>query len=407
MILTAKSLITRVGKNIGLSAAEIDYVLSIDKEHVFDIKMSNGRTLKAYRIQHKNLLGPYKGGVRFHPEVDIDEVRALSILMSLKTAAMGLPLGGGKGGISVDPNQLTEADLEELSRAYVKNLHEHIGPKQDIPAPDVNTNAKIIDWMVDEYEQLTGDTSKASFTGKSLENGGSLGRDAATGRGGMLALKYYLELAGIKPEGLTVAVQGIGNVGFFFAKHAEEELGLRIVAVGDSRQSLVVRDFENNNTGLSVEGFTSTRNGMIDDLPDTKHAKFIRRDKILEQDVDVLVCAALGDTINKRNYDLIKAPIILELANGPVDDFAFNKIKDEKTIIPDIIANSGGVIVSYLEWLQNHESSSWDQEKIDLELETYMKKAIVSMYQYSKENNVPLKEAALSLAIKRLLEAKK
>lgn len=407
MILSAKKLITRVGKNIGLTPEDIEYVLAIDKEHVFDIKLSNGRIHKAYRVQHKNLLGPYKGGVRFHPEVDIDEVRALSILMSLKTAAMGLPLGGGKGGISVDPNTLTEADLEELSRAYVKNLHKHIGPDQDIPAPDVNTNAKIIDWMVDEYEALTGDSTKASFTGKSIENGGSLGRDAATGRGGMLALKYYLELKGIEPKGLTVAVQGIGNVGFFFAKHAEEELGVRIVAVGDSRQSLVVRDFKNNNTGLSVEGFTSTRHGLIDDLPETKHARFIRRDKILEQDVDVLVCAALGDTINKRNYDLVKAPIILELANGPVDDFAFGKIKDTKTIIPDIIANSGGVIVSYLEWLQNRESSSWKQEKIDSELELYMKKAVDSMYSYAKENKISLKEAALSLAIKRLIEFRK
>lgn len=405
MILSAKNLVTRVGKDLGLSKDDIDYILAIDKEHVFEIDLGNGRKHKAYRVQHNNLRGPYKGGVRFHPEVDLDEVKALSILMTLKTAAIGLPLGGGKGGVAVDPRDLSEEELERLSRAYVEHLHPHIGPDQDIPAPDVNTNSKIIDWMVEEYENITGDNSKASFTGKSIDNGGSLGREAATGRGGMLALAKYLELSGKNPKGLTIAVQGIGNVGFFFTKNAEEELDSRIVAISDSQRTLRVKDFENNNTFLSVEGFEKSKKGLIDDLADS-HVEFLPRDEVLYQDVDVLVLAALGDVITEKNVNHIKAPIILELANGPVDDFAFKVLKNDKIIIPDVLANSGGVIVSYLEWLQNRADEKWSVNKVDEELKKYMNDAVESIYNYSKEKGITIKEAALSLAITRIIESR-
>lgn len=406
MILSAQNLVKRVGKDLGLSEDEIDYVLKIDKEHVFEIELSNGKKHKAYRVQHNNLRGPYKGGVRFHPAVDLNEVRALSILMTLKTAAIGLPLGGGKGGVAIDPRGLTDDELEELARAYARHLHPHIGPEVDIPAPDVNTNAKIIDWMVDEYESMTGDSTKASFTGKSVENGGSLGREAATGRGGMLALAEYLKLSGKSPKDLTVAVQGIGNVGFFFTKYCEKELGARVVAISDSQRTLSVKDFKNNNTFLSVEGFDKSKRGLIDDLADS-HVEFLPRDEVLYQDVDVLVLAALGDVIVEENAKDIKASIILELANGPVDDFAFKILKDKKIIIPDIIANSGGVIVSYLEWLQNLEGQSWSAKKVDKSLKIYMSEAVGSVYDYAEQKDIPLKEAALALAITRLLESRK
>ena len=407
MILTAQHLIQKAGKHLGLSKDEIDYILKIDHEHVFDITLDGGRVHRAYRVQHNNARGPYKGGIRFHPEVDINEVRALSILMSLKTSAVGLPLGGGKGGVSVDPRTLSEADLEKLSRAYVKHLHPHIGPDKDVPAPDVNINAQIIDWMVDEYETITGDTTKASFTGKSIDNNGSFGREAATGRGGMIAIGEYLKLTGKDPRSLTFAIQGVGNVGYFFAKLAETDLGARIVAVSDSQRTLIVRDFPDNKTYLSLEGMKEQRKGLIDDLAN-EHAEFLDRDDILGLEVDVLVLAALGDTVVKGNVNKVKASIVLELANGPIDEDALKVLnKNNQVVIPDIIANAGGVIVSHLEWLQNKSNERWSEDKVNQQLEEYMTEAMRSVYEYSAQNDIPMKEAALALAMKRLLESRK
>lgn len=400
-------MIEKAGEHLGLSREEVDYILKIDKEHVFNIVLEDGTEHRAYRVQHSNLRGPYKGGIRFHPDVDLNEVRALAILMSLKTAAIGLPLGGGKGGVAIDPRNLSDTDLERISRAYVQHLHPHIGPDKDVPAPDVNISSQIIDWMVDEYETITGDTRKASFTGKSIENGGSHGREAATGRGGVIAIGEYLKLAGKNPKQLTFAVQGVGNVGFFFAKLAETELGARVVAVSDSQRTLAVKDFENNKTYVSVEALKGRRRkGLIDDLADS-HAQFLGRDAILSLDVDVLVLAALGDTVTKANAHQVKAPIILELANGPVDDNAYNiLIKNGKTIIPDIIANSGGVIVSYLEWMQNMSGKKWEEDLVNKQLAEYMTKAIKEVHDYAKNHGIPHKQAALALAMKRLLQAR-
>lgn len=406
MLETAQQLIERVGEQIGLDREDIDYVLNIDHEHVFDIQLSNGNTHKAYRVQHNNKLGPYKGGLRFHPEVDLDEVKALATLMSLKTAAVGLPLGGGKGGVAVDPRSLSEAELEELSRAYARNLQPHMGPEVDVPAPDVNTNATIIDWMVDEYEQITGDTSKASFTGKSLTKGGSLGREQATGRGGMIVLREYLRAHNIDPATLTVAVQGVGNVGFWFAKLAEQELGVRIVAVSDSRRTLAVKDFESNQNDLTLVEHKGHTKGLIDDLHDT-HAEFLERDAILSMNVDVLVLAALGDVITESNHQDVHAGILLELANGPVSGVAYDQLTTKgAVIVPDIVANAGGVIVSYLEWLQNRENEQWTEGVVNDMLEDYLHRASVAMVEYADAQSVSLKEAALALAMKRLVGAK-
>lgn len=405
MLDTTRRMIQRVGKQLGLSRDEIDYVLSIDQEHVFDITLSNGRTHQAYRVQHNNRRGPYKGGLRFHPEVDLDEVRALATLMSLKTAAVGLPLGGGKGGVAVDPRTLSDAELEELSRAYARHLHPHIGPDIDIPAPDVNTNATIMDWMVDEYEQLTGDTTKASFTGKSVQNGGSMGREQATGRGGMIVLKEYLQAKGIDPRGLTVAIQGVGNVGFWFGKLAEQELGVRIVAVSDSKRTLVVKDFAHNQDSLTLVEYHGHKRGLIADLHDI-HAEFLERDAVLALNVDVLVLAALGDAVTKDNYSIVAAPTVLELANAPISDQASDHlVQSGITIIPDTIANAGGVIVSYLEWLQNKQSEQWDESTVNQKLETYLHESSRAMVAYADAQGVSLKDAALALAMKRLVEA--
>ncbi len=405
MLETVRALIQRVGEQIGLDQAEIDYVLRVDHEHVFDIALSNGSVHKAYRVQHNNQRGPYKGGIRFHQSVEFDEVKALAILMSLKTAAVGLPLGGGKGGVVVDVSVLSSRELEELSRAFVRHLGSHIGPEVDVPAPDVNTNAAIMDWMADEYQQLTGDTTQASFTGKSVDNGGSEGREQATGRGGVIVLKEYLASQKIDPATVTVAVQGVGNVGFWFAKLAEKELGVRVVALSDSRRTLVVKDFAHNSLGLSLAKYSSHRRGFINEL-ESEETEWGERNEVLREPADVLVLAALGDAVTDINAHHIRAKTVLELANGPVSSVAYQQLTDRGVVvIPDVVANAGGVIVSYLEWLQNRRSEHWTEQKVTQHLERYLQKASRDMIQYAAAHDLSLKEGALALAMKRLVDA--
>lgn len=389
--------IAKAAKKLGLDEETIKGLLKVDQAHVFDINLENGKSFKAYRVQHKNVRGPYKGGIRFHPKVDKDEVQALATLMSFKTAAVGLPLGGGKGGVAVDPRELDKTELEELSRKYVQNLHKHIGPEQDIPAPDVNTNATIIDWMVDEYQQLTGDTTKASFTGKSLDNGGSAGREAATGRGGVIALKKYLELEGKGDRPLTIAVQGFGNVGSFFATVAAEECPQwKLVAASDSGATVV------SNEGLDAQKLAEFK--KEGSFKDYKDAEVQDVNAVFSVDVDVLVLAALDDAVTEQNMKDISADILLELANGPISEKAEEYLNAQnKQTLPDIIANAGGVIVSFLEWQQNLKGERWDEDQVNQELAKYMEPAVESMQTFSKEHQVSLKEAAISLAIQRLI----
>lgn len=396
MLETTKQSIIKAGKKLGLDRETIEVLLRVDKTHQFDIELGSGKSFKAFRVQHKNTRGPYKGGIRFHPKVTLDEVQALATLMSFKTAAIGLPLGGGKGAVAVNPKELTQAELEELSRKYVRGLHQHIGPETDIPAPDVNTNAAIIDWMVDEYEQLSGDQTHASFTGKSLGKGGSEGREAATGRGGVIALKELLELEGKNKQELTVAVQGFGSVGSFFAEVADQDCPhWKIVAVSDSQATVLSDD------GLDVKqlvAFKKQGKSFKD------HAGSQSASHIFSAKADILVLAALDNAITGDNASEAKAPILVELANGPISEEAEAYLLDhDKQILPDIIANAGGVIVSYLEWHQNMKQEQWSEEQVNKELEMYMKQAVEAIYHYARQHTCSLKEAALSLAIKRLV----
>lgn len=403
MLESAQHLIERVGKTLGLSREDIDYVLSIDHEHVFDITLSNGNTHKAFRVQHNNDLGPYKGGIRFHPDVDLEEVRALATLMSLKTAAVGLPLGGGKGGVSVDPRKLSIGELEELSRAYARHLHPHIGPDKDVPAPDVNTNSQIIDWMVDEYEQITGDMTKASFTGKSVGKGGSLGREAATGRGGVLVLQAVLQHLKLDKKELTYGIQGFGNVGLFFGVVAEQILPKLMLSAGTDSSGGISTAF-----GISAKELADYKNAgkKLYDYKDDDTVQ-ISNEQLLHEDVDILVLAALGDVVTEKNADEVKAKIVLELANGPVSDRAYDKLMARGVIVvPDILANAGGVIVSYLEWLQNRAGDHWEAAKVEKEMEQYLVPATSKALKYASENKVSLKEAALALAMRRILAAR-
>jgi len=401
MLKTAQQLIKEAAQKLGLDESSIEALLATDAEHQFEIELSNGKKLHAYRVQHNNKLGPYKGGIRFHPDVDLDEARALATLMSLKTAAVGLPLGGGKGGVAADPSNFTEAELEEVSRKYVRGLHEFIGPDKDVPAPDVNTNSTIIDWMVDEYQNITGDKTKASFTGKSIKNGGSLGRDAATGRGGVIALSELLKYENMSDAELTFAVQGYGNVGSYFAVIAEKYPNWKLVAASDSASTIYSED------GLDATDLAKFKesHGRFSNYK-ASEIQVLSSEDIIGLDVDILVLAALGDAITEENMRDVKAKYIIELANGPVDKTAIDFFTKHKVVIlPGIIANAGGVIVSYLEWLQNKKEERWSEEKVNTQLTTYMEKAMENLVKVSKEPGViNLPEAAFIIAIRRLTE---
>lgn len=400
MLSDVHKLIVQAAQRINLDKKVLDELLEPNKEHAFDIKLHNGRSFKAYRVQHNNQNGPYKGGIRFHQNVTLDEIRALATLMSLKTAAVGLPLGGGKGGVAVNPKELSKEELEELSRQYVQKLASHIGPDQDVPAPDVNTNSTIIDWMVDEYEKLTGDSSHASFTGKSVDKGGSLGREAATGRGGVIALAELLRLKGRQEAKLTYAVQGFGNVGQFFAlSAASEQPNWKIVAASDSRTTLC------SNKGLDARKLAKLKqdSGSFEDYKGADFKK-LPAGSIISQEVDVLVLAALEDAINEQNVKTVKAKYIVELANGPISNAAYKYLVGQNHIIlPDVITNSGGVIVSFLEWCQNKEQIHWNKEKVNRELEKYMVNAVKRMNKTAHRQQVSLKEAAFINALKNLM----
>jgi glutamate dehydrogenase len=395
-------LIHQAALNLGLDEQTIEALIKPDAEHIFDIELESGKSFKAYRVQHNDHNGPYKGGVRFHDQVTLDEVRALATLMSLKTAAVGLPLGGGKGGVAVNPKDLSKEELEALSRKYVQGLHKYIGPDKDIPAPDVNTNAGIIDWMVDEYEKLTGDTSRASFTGKSIEKGGSLGRDAATGRGGVIAFSELLKLLG-KDTKITYAVQGYGNVGQFFATISQkEQLNWQLNAASDSGAVVY------SNSGLDAENLAEFKSnaGRFADYRNSG-TNILQPEEFVNLDVDVLVLAALEDALSKENMKGVKAKYIVELANGPITNEAYEYLNDKGVLIlPDVIANAGGVVVSYLEWRQNTEGARWSEGKVNKELEKYISDAVAQMYQTAKSQKVPLKEAAFINALKNLLPKK-
>jgi glutamate dehydrogenase/leucine dehydrogenase len=398
MLETAHAAIHRAAQILKLDESIVQSLIETDAEHVFDVELASGKSFQAFRVQHNNANGPYKGGIRFHPDVDLNEVRALATLMSFKTAAVGLPLGGGKGGVRVNPRELSDAELEELSRKYVQYLTPHIGPSKDVPAPDVNTDSRIIDWMLDEYERQTGDTTKATFTGKSIANGGSEGRDAATGRGGVIALRELLKHLGKAGDTFTYAVQGFGNVGSFFATVAEhDDPQWKMLAASDSQAA--VYDPKGLKPSL-LESFKAGKGRFTDYTA----ATVISNEDLLALDVDILVLAALGDAVTENNMDSIKAKYVVELANGPVNDAAHEYLTAKGVlVVPDIVANAGGVIVSYLEWKQNMEGEHWPVTKVNQQLQDYMSRAVAAMYETAKSRDITLKDAAFINALSRLV----
>lgn len=391
MLESAEALIRRSAGKLGWSDDDVDELLTPQQVHEFEVCVGE-ICHQAYRVQHSNKRGPYKGGIRFHPHVDKDEVRALATLMSIKGAAVDIPMGGGKGGVAFDPREFDDSHIEEVARKYVRALQEHIGPDKDVPAPDVNTDGQVIDWMVDEYELLTGDTTKASFTGKKIAHGGSEGREAATGRGGVIALREYCKAHDIETIGLTVAVQGVGNVGFYFAQLAQKELGVKVVAAANSKVT------KYNPDGLDFSGLAFSRT-IMDELTGEERPS----NEIIQVNADVLVFAALGDVIDAENQGDIQADVVLELANGPVDDEALQQLEARDVrVIPDVIANAGGVIVSYLEWQQNRAGEHWSEQTVNEKLDEILSNAMHEAADRSKRDNIPLKEAAFIIALERL-----
>lgn len=400
MLDTAQASIREAAERLGYSKELIEALLEAEAEHIFEIEIGDQR-YPAYRVQHNSKFGPYKGGIRFHPSVTIEEVRALATLMSLKTAAVGLPLGGGKGGVAVDPRSLSREQVEQLARRYAKHLAPHIGSDKDIPAPDVNTNAEIIDWMVDAFEKETGSRDKGSFTGKSMDNGGSEGREAATGRGGVIALGELLKNKQMTDRPLTVALQGFGNVGYFFAQLLKYEYPtLKLIAIANSKSTWV------QPKGIDVERTVSGTSGIPkpESLQDLQGLTTLSSDAVTSVNADILVLAALEDAITDETVADVQANYIVELANGPISKSAEATLTAKGVVIlPDVIANAGGVIVSCLEWQQNNAGEHWSEETVNQKLAAILIPAVRGMLDRAAEKNIHLKQAAFEIALQRLL----
>jgi glutamate dehydrogenase (NAD(P)+) len=392
-------------QKLGLKDEEYAFLRNPERElkGTFPVKMDDGsiRMFEGYRVQHSSMRGPCKGGIRFHPETDEDEVKSLAAWMSFKCAVANIPYGGGKGGVTVDPATLSKGELERLTRAYTGLIAPIIGPKKDIPAPDVNTNAQIMGWLVDEYSKLTGEFCPAVVTGKPLALGGSLGRPAATGRGILFNAREIYRRMGKSLQGATVAVQGFGNVGGVAAQLLYRE-GCKVVGISYAFGALYCED------GLNVDeiissGFQTNLNGY-----EAEGVKHITNDELLALDVDILVPAALENAITEKNVHTLNAKIIVEGANGPINHAA-DEVLDAKGIyvVPDILANCGGVVVSYFEWVQDLQSYFWSEEEVNSKLERQIAEAFAAVWDTAKSNGVSLRTGAYMVAVSRIVEAAK
>lgn len=364
----------------------------------YPIKLDNGniKLIHAFRIQYNDALGPTKGGIRFHETVTEEDVAELAFLMSLKTALVHLPYGGAKGGIKINPKNYSESELERISRGYVRQFYNNLGPQVDIPAPDVNTNPKIMGWMTDEYETLAGKKTPGAFTGKPIILGGSLGRDTATAKGAFFIIEHMCEIK--KNINQTVAIQGFGNAGMNLASMLYN-LGLKIVSVSDSKTAL----FDKN--GLNIPElieFKKTNNFTESKL------KKITNEELLELNVDFLIPAALGEVITTKNVSKIKAKTIIEVANAPISPDADTLLnKNNITIVPDILANSGGVIVSYFEWVQNTQNFFWTKKMVNDRLKEKIIPPFKQILKVAKEKKLCLRTTSYKYAIDRILEAER
>ncbi len=429
-------------KYLNLSPSQIERLKNPEKiiSVNFPVKMDDGnaKIFHGFRVQHNSALGPYKGGIRYHHQVDMNEVKALAFWMAIKCAVADLPLGGGKGGVEVDPKKLSDHELERLSRGYIQAIWRDIGPDLDVPAPDVNTTPQIMRWMADEYIRIknlefrikNGKKEKSrlmgTFTGKPLDFGGSEGRTEATGLGGFFVLQALLKKISLKSRygkkltvagrrtsqpRLTVAVQGFGNVGFFIAKFLHEA-GFRVVALSDSKGAIVVNDLKkdsfNPDLVLNCKKEKGTISGCycIGSVCDLKNGRPTTNEKLLELPVDILIPSALENQITGENAGKVQAKVIIEMANGPTTPEA-DLILHKKgvTLVPDVLANSGGVSVSCFEWMQNLKDSHWSGSEVRSKLKKKIESAFSAVWETSREKKTDLRTAAFIVAIKRIIGA--
>ncbi len=373
------------------------------------VRMDNGKikVFFGFRSQHNNSLGPYKGGIRYHPNVSEDGIKALSMLMTWKCSLVGLPFGGGKGGVIINPLELSKNELERLSRGYVNKVFPLIGPDIDIPAPDVNTNAQIMAWMDDEYSKLKGKDLPAAFTGKPLEMWGIKGREEATGYGGVIILEKLSKIFDLKPEKTTLVIQGFGNVGYYFARFAFKK-GFKIIAISEAEGGIYVSKGLNPEKTLKCKEVKGKIAGCYcaGSVCDTSFGEKITNKELLQMPVDVLVPAAVENVITKENAPKIKAKYIIEMANGPVTPEALSILNKRKVLsVPDILANAGGVVVSYFEWLQSKEKKKWKKRKVLEELSAILGKAFDKVRDLSQREKISLRKAAYFIAINKVAKA--
>lgn len=361
-------------------------------------------TFRGYRVQHSSARGPSKGGIRYHPDVDIDEVRALAMLMTLKCATVNLPFGGAKGGISVDPSQLSMHELERLTRRFAKMIAPILGGKRDIPAPDMNTNEQTMAWFMDEISSHQGHYSPEITTGKPIILGGSEGRTEATGRGVAIAAVAQLSKLGRSPEGARVVIQGFGNVAYYAANILASEYGCKILAVSDVSDAIYnpngldlpsINDHVRHSPGHLLKGYG--HNGEVDHITNAE---------LLTLDCDMLAPCAIENQITDKNADQIKAALIVEGANGPTTFEADTILVDRGIyVVPDILANAGGVIVSYFEWVQDLQFYFWEIEEVRTQLHKKMTKSFEQAWEMAQERRIDLRSAVYMLAVQRVAEA--
>ncbi len=403
--------VERIGKDAGIEPEVIDSLL-LPRELLtatLPVRMDDGSTKRftGYRCRWNDALGPTKGGIRFHPNVSIEEVQALALWMTIKCAVVGIPYGGGKGGVIVDPKQLSPLELERLSRAYMRAMADVVGPNRDIPAPDVYTNARIMGWMADEYQAIHRVHAPGVITGKPIELGGSLGRDEATGRGAFLVIQRLAKKLGWVPGETRVAIQGFGNAGYHVARLLQSD-GYPIVAISDSKGAIY------SENGFDVESLYQVKQetrklqgvyceGSVCEL--IEHDR-ITNEELLELDVELLIPAALEGVIDRENVDRVKAPAIVEVANGPVTGDVDERLTERGVrVVPDVLANAGGVTVSYFEWVQNQQGYPWTLEEVRARLADVMDRAFDEIWTAHEAEGVPLRSAAYHVAMRTIARA--
>jgi len=400
--------IDHIAERIGLDAGITKMLKHPERELTVAIPvvMDDGslEVFTGYRVQHSSAIGPCKGGIRYHPNVDLDEVKALATLMTFKCAVANVPYGGAKGGVRCDPSKLSKMELQRLTKRYTAMILPIVGPRHDIPAPDVNTNAETMGWIMDAVSMYEGQTVLDIVTGKPIELGGSLGRREATGRGVMLNTLEILKRLKKNPKGARVAIQGFGNVGSVTAELLEEQ-GCKVVAVSDVSCGLY------NPDGLNIKAlidfvYNAPRPRLLKDYKLGRNDERISNEELLELDVDVLIPAALENQITTENVDNIKADVIVEGANGPITKDADEVLAEKKVIVvPDILANSGGVIVSYFEWVQGIQSFFWGIDEVNENLKKIMLKSFSDVWETGEKEKVTLRDAAFILAIRKIAKA--